>query len=356
VLIGATVAATGCGSSEPQASSSDRHSVTIAISTATLAPKEEVAVYSVGKAMGYFKREGLKVNIITTDGSTAAVQAVASGSADITPADAGSTLAAAAKGVPVEAVGGLVQHWPWRIAVPPSSTIHNAKDLKSKRIGVISLASGSAPYAKAFVDAAGLSASDVSLVPVGVGAQAESALTSGKVDALALYTQAYTVIENSGAQFRFLDNPPVFNGVRSLTWATRKQNVKQQPKTYGKFLRAAYESLLFSATNPRAAMNMGYKVLPQLLSGHNKQQRIDDDVRTLKTWIESATPKTGPPSSWKRFGYISDQSWKATEQFAQFSGQIKHPMPITKFYTDTLLKTANHFDHGKVIAAAKQAG
>ena len=64
---------------------------------------------------------------------------------------------------------------------------------------MISLASGSAPYARAYVKAAGLDpAKDVELLPVGVGAQAAAALNGGKVDVLALYTQAYAVIENSG--------------------------------------------------------------------------------------------------------------------------------------------------------------
>ncbi|GAA1165978.1 hypothetical protein GCM10009654_23610 [Streptomyces hebeiensis] len=124
-----------------------------------MAPKEEVATYAVGKAEGYLAEEKLNVDVINTDGSVAAVQAVASNSADIAPADAGAILAAREKGVPVRAIGGLVRNWPWRVAVQPGSEVRSPADLKGKKIGVISLASGSAIYARAYASDAGLVAS-----------------------------------------------------------------------------------------------------------------------------------------------------------------------------------------------------
>ena len=58
-----------------------------------IGPKEEVAVYAVAKELGYFDEEKLTVETINTDGSVAALQAVASGSGDLTAADTGSILA-----------------------------------------------------------------------------------------------------------------------------------------------------------------------------------------------------------------------------------------------------------------------
>lgn len=354
-LVAAVTAALagGCGANDSNQSTNE--SITIAISTAAPAPKEEVATYSVAKHLGYYKQEGIHVKTIYADGSTAAVQAVASGSADITPADAGSTLAAVGKGVPVKAVGGLVQQWPWRVAVPPNSPIHNGADLKGTKIGVISLASGSAPYARAFIDAAGLKPGrDVKLVPVGVGSQAKGALDSGKVDALALYTQAYQVIENSGMKFRYLENPERFDGIRSLTWATTDDNLEQRKPELSDFLRASYKALLFSAANPRAAMRMGYEEIPQLSQGKGKKDKLADDVRSLKAWLATATPDKKGPQSWGKWGNVSKTSWQKTQDFAVYAGQLKKPLPLSKVWTDSLLKSANNFDRDKVLTAAKK--
>ena len=126
----------GCGSDDEAGSSSENASgggdsgssspaeLTFVIASAVTSPKEEVAVVAVGQEMGYFEEENLTVDTVNADGSVAAVQAVAGGNGDITPADAGSILAGIQGNVPVKAVGGLVQNWPWQIATQPGSDDH----------------------------------------------------------------------------------------------------------------------------------------------------------------------------------------------------------------------------------------
>lgn len=354
-----TLLLAGCGSGSGggggDAGSEFSGKITFAIASAVTAPKEEVAIVAVGTKMGYFAEEGLTVDAINADGSVAAVQAVASGSADITPADAGSILAAVQNNVPVKAIGGLVQNWPWQIATLPDSPIRTGADLKGKRLGVISLASGSAPYARAFIRDAGLQPdTDVQLVPVGVGAQATAALTSGEVDALALYGQAYTVIELSGTQLRYLDNPPIFDGIRSLTFAVPQRALEQNREAYVRFLRAAYKSMLFSAANPRAAMQMGYEVFPQILAGADPASRIEADTKTLAKWLESATPREGQPSDWTFWGDISEEEWAKTQAYTKEAGQISSEIPLDRVWDPSLLEAANNFDAQQVLKQAAE--
>lgn len=328
--------------------------LTFAIASAVIGPKEEVAVVAVGQEMGYFEEEGLTIDTVNADGSVAAVQAVAGGNADITPADAGSVLAGIQGNVPITAVGGLVQNWPWRIATLPGSDISSPEDLEGRRIGVISLASGSAPYARAFVNEADLDpATDVELVPVGVGAQAAAALTGGDVDVLALYTQAYQVIEDSGTALEYLDNPDIFDGIRSLTFAVGNRALEENPDVYERFLRAAYKSLLFSAANPEAAMRMGYEVYPSILGGAAPESRLDADVSALTAWLETATPAEGEPADWSDWGAISEEQWEKTQEYTQFAGQIQEPLPLDRVWDDSLLEGANDFDAEAVLQQAE---
>ncbi|GAA1866637.1 ABC transporter substrate-binding protein [Pseudonocardia ailaonensis] len=348
------LAACGSGSSDQAApGAGGTKKITVAIAAAVLGPKEEVAVISVGKQMGYYAQEGIDVETINADGSVAAVQAVASGSADITPGDTGSLLAGVQKNVPITVIGGLVQNWPWQIATLPTSTIKSAADLKGKKVGVISLASGSAPFARAVIRSGGLEPDrDVELIPVGVGAQAAAAINSGAVDALALYGQAYTVLELSGTKLAYIPNTDQFQGIRSLSFAAASSKLTADKDLYGKFLRASYKALLFSAANPKAAMTMGYQVYPQILAGQTADQRITNDTASLTAWIKSATPATGQPADWKNWGAISDADWAKTQTYTQGAGQITAPIALNKVWDPSLLTEANNFDSAAVLAQA----
>jgi NitT/TauT family transport system substrate-binding protein len=330
--------------------------LTFTIASAVIGPKEEVAIVAVGKEQGFFQEENITVDTINADGSIAAIQAVASDSGDVTAADSGSILAAAEKRVPIRAIGGLVQNWPWVIAVQPGGPIKSGADLRGKRIGVISLASGSAPYARAFVRDAGLDPEkDVELLPVGVGAQAAAALNGGDVDALALYTQAYAVIESAGTKLEYLDNPAPFQGIRSLSFAVREKALEDDKDVYTRFLRAAYKSMLFSAANPEAAMKIGYKVFPQILGGQSEAQRLPTDTKSLEAWLKTATPASGTPDQFSDWGAISDQEWEKTQAYTQEAGQIKEPVDLAEVWDPSLLAEANNFDSKTVLDKAKNA-
>ncbi|MGB3413726.1 MAG: ABC transporter substrate-binding protein [Microbacteriaceae bacterium] len=325
--------------------------LTVATTAATFGIKEDVAIYAVGIQMGYYEEEGIKLNLVNADGSGTALQAVAAGSADISTPDAGTILASVEKGLPVAAIGGLVQNWPWRIAVPKDSPIKSGADLKGKKIGVISLASGSAPYARAFVDGNGLNPeTDVTLLPVGIGAQAAGALSSGEVDALALFTTEYVAIEQGGISYDYLDNPASMKGLRSLTFITSKDKLAKDKDVFERFLRASYKALVFSYTNPKAAVEMGFKQYPQL----SPNAKIEADIATIKDWISTATPVgVTDMSTVKNWGEIPAADWDVTQKFSMGAGQIKAPIDVSKFWDPSLLKEANNFDAAAVKKAAE---
>lgn len=357
VLAASLVLLSACGGSDDSSASDGGGDtdLTFVIASAVIGPKEEVAMYAVAQEMGYFEEEGLNVETVNSDGSVAAVQAVGTGQGDFTAADTGSILAAVEKNVPVTTIGGLVQNWPWEIATMPDSDIKGPEDLDGKKIGVISLASGSAPYARAFVKAGGLDPeSDVELLPVGVGAQAASALTSGQVDALALYTQAYSVIELSGTELAYLDNPPIFDGIRSLSFAVNSRAVAEDKETYEGLLRAGYKAMLFSAENPEAAMKIGYEVFPDILAGQSAESRLADDVANLEAWLATATPTTGSPSEWSDWGAIPDEDWQKTQEYTVEAGQIAGEVDLSTVWDDSLLAAANDFDAAAVIEQADE--
>lgn len=328
--------------------------VRIAVASATIQANNDVAINGVAKGLGYFAAEKITAINLLTGGSAAAVQAVGSGSADITGADLGSVMQAVEKGIKLKVVGSLVTNWPWRIAVLPGSGIKTGADLKGKKIGIISLASGSFPFAKAAVTGSGLEITDAEYIPVGLGAPAANALATGAVDALALYTAVYAQIESAGTALRYLANPASMVGVQSLVWVTTADFVEKNPQVIERFLRAAYKALTFSGTSPEKAMYIGYQQYDTLLAGSTKAVRIAPDTKALSIWLESAgVSKTGTTEGWpKAWGAISTQAWLRTQAYAQAAGSIKRAINIDDMWAPQFLAAANSFNRSTIIAQA----
>lgn len=326
--------------------------VTFVVAAAVLGQKEEVATFAVPQALGFFEEENLSVSFENADGSTAAIQAVASGSGDITAADLGSVYAAVDSGVPVVGLGGLVVNWPWRIGVPEGSDIAACEDLAGTRIGIISLASGSNPYARSFVESCGLNPdTDVQLLPVGVGAQAAAALQGGEIDSLALFTQAYSVLEQSGTALTYLDNPAEFDDLVSLTWAVSRDTLENEPEKIAAFLRAAYRGLTYSTADTGAAVELGYEQIPQLLADASAEERLEGDTALLSTWLET-TALEGDVADWSDFGYLDEGQLQATMEYAVSAGTVEAAFDPTEAFDDSLLEAANDFDVAEVVEQA----
>lgn len=370
LLVGVALVAAACGGGDeaaapapaptpaptdqaPAAPEVEPAEINLIIASSVSLPKEEVAIYAVPEALGFFADEKLTVNIEFANGGTAATQAVASGSGDITASGLNIGFSAAERDIPIKAVGALVINWPWRIATLPGSSLTDCSGLQGSTIGIISLTSGSYPYARAFVSECGLDPdADVNYVPTGVGAPAYAALESGQIDALALYTAAYAAIENTGIEFDYLENPEFFDPLVSISWLASTDLIENRPDVLERFLRAAYKGLLYSQANTEKAVLLGYEVLPGLLQGETADARLALDVNSLATWLASTAPE-GPVESWTSLGYLSTEQLYASMSLALTSGNISVAFPPEQAYDDSLLAAANDFDFAEIVALAR---
>lgn len=320
---------------------------------AQLTQQEEIPMYAVPKKLGYFAEEGLDVEYQGADGSVPALQALASGKAQIAVGDAQSIIQVANGGVPIKGWFVIVRNYPWAIGVLDNSPIKELKDLKGKTIGVISLGSAGYPYARTVVKSAGLNPDgDVQFVAVGVGAQAASALTSGKVDALALYGAAYATLENQGLKLRFLPQPEVVRGLFSITLASQESYIKEHADVLAKFGRAVAKGLLFSHINPEAAVKISWDVFPSLKPSSDLEGNLPKQVRVLRAWMDSAIYTSGDPGTWK-WGDSSVQAWDSLQDYFVQTGALKEKGPSDRYWFGGLIGDINKFDPAKVIAEAK---
>jgi len=155
---------------------------------------------TLAEQLGYFKAEGLEVEISDFSGGARALQAVVGGSADVVSGAYEHTINLQNKGQFFQ--GFVLQGRAPQIAMGVSTkTMPNYKsvaDLKGKKIGVTAPGSSTNMMANLVLSRAGLKASDVSFIGVGTSAGALTALRSGQIDAISNIDPVMTMLEQKG--------------------------------------------------------------------------------------------------------------------------------------------------------------
>jgi NitT/TauT family transport system substrate-binding protein len=155
---------------------------------------------TISEQLGYFKAEGLDVEISDFAGGSRALQALVGGSADVVSGAYEHTINMQSKNQFIQAF--VLQGRAPQIAMGVSSKAmpqyRTVADLKGKKIGVSAPGSSTNMLANLVLSRAGLKASDVSFVGVGLTAGALSALRSGQIDAIANTDPVMTMLEQKG--------------------------------------------------------------------------------------------------------------------------------------------------------------
>jgi NitT/TauT family transport system substrate-binding protein len=155
---------------------------------------------TVAEQLGYFKAEGLDVEIADVAGNMRALQALASGAADVVSGAYEHTLPLQGRNQFVQSF--VLQGRAPQIAVGVSTravpNFRSVAELRGRRIGVSAPGSSTNMVASLVLSRAGVKAGDVSYVGVGASAAALAALRSGQIDALSNTDPVMTMLEHKG--------------------------------------------------------------------------------------------------------------------------------------------------------------
>jgi sulfonate transport system substrate-binding protein len=185
----------------------------IAVTAAAQAPeKKKITIAVGGKSLfyylpltvaerkGFFKDEGLEVEIPDFPGGAKALQALVGGSADLVSGAYEHTINMAAKKQPIKAVVLQAKYSSIVLLLPKdkAAKYHGGKDLKGLKIGVTAPGSSTNMFVNNLLAKDGLKPTDVSIVGVGVGAGAVAAMEKGEIDALSNLDPVITQLESTG--------------------------------------------------------------------------------------------------------------------------------------------------------------
>ncbi len=155
---------------------------------------------TVAEQLGYFKAEGLDVQIVDFAGGSQALRAVVGGSADVVSGAFEHTVNMQAKGQRLRAfvLQGRAPQIVLAVNRKTMPQFKNVADLKGKKIGVTAPGSSTNIMANYVLAKAGLKPADVSFIGVGATNAAIAAIRQGTIDALAHLDPVITILERAG--------------------------------------------------------------------------------------------------------------------------------------------------------------
>ncbi len=157
---------------------------------------------TIAEQQGYFKEEGLNVKISDFAGGSVALRAVVGGSADVVSGAYEHTISLQAKKQYFQAfvAQGRLPQIAFGVATAKAGNVKSFKDLKGLKVGVSAPGSSTHNLVKQMLTLGGLDPNkDVSVIGVGLGATAISALKSGQVDAVSNTDPVMTKLELDNA-------------------------------------------------------------------------------------------------------------------------------------------------------------
>ena len=155
---------------------------------------------TIAEQLGYFKAQGLDVEISDFAGGARALQAVVGGSADVVSGAYEHTINLQSKGQFFQAfvLQGRAPAIALGVSTKTMAGYKTMADLKGKKIGVSAPGSSTNMMVNLLLSRAGLRAEDVSFIGVGTAAGALSAMRSGQIDAISNIDPVMTMLEQKG--------------------------------------------------------------------------------------------------------------------------------------------------------------
>jgi len=155
---------------------------------------------TVAERKGYFKDEGLDVEIPDFAGGAKALQALVGGSADMVSGAYEHTINMLAKKQPIKAVVLQAKFSSIVLLLPKdkAAKYRGPQDLKGLKVGVTAPGSSTNMFVNNILAKGGLKPTDVSVVGVGTSSGAFAAMDKGEIDALSNLDPVITQLETTG--------------------------------------------------------------------------------------------------------------------------------------------------------------
>lgn len=326
LLIAITMFFSLCGAEKTQAASLTKITVAVPHPSAITWIPLHVAI-----GEGYFKEEGLDVNVEAVDGSSQVLQVMSANKAQFGIPGAGPTLAARARGVDVVFIYNLYPKSLFGLVVKKDSSVAEASQLKGKVVGVGTADGSEVAFVRPIFNQAGLTeGKDYTFLPVGDGGMAAAAFERGDIVAYASSVGDSAIMTSKGLPLREI-TPEANLAYFGNGFVTLASFMKENPKVVEGVVRALTRAAKFCQDPANKA-----KVLQDAAKGNPME--AEDTVMAealLATVLERQTPLDLSPG----WGYQPAEGWNLWHVGLVESGALKAPLPnLEAAYTNDFIQ------------------
>lgn len=308
-------------------------------------------MFPAASRLGYFAEEGLDVKIHNIAGATSVIQTVLSGRIDIGAATPEPGFKSISQNEKLVFVYNYLRRPVGSVAVLADGPIKTLTDLRGKKIGAQTLASGNILLTNGLLKKVGVDpAKEVTYLSVGVGAQALQALRSGHVEALVLFDSLYAQMEMMGAKLRYIYGEGQ-DKLFSTQFVVKQDTIDNNPSIVAGFGRAVAKATVFARENPEACVRMMWQEFPtSRIAGMPEAEQLANDTAILVKRTEVLWPGEG--EKWGQYDAQSISSWA---DFVLEGGIIENKITnLDATYTNRFVDEYNKFDVNGVKKAAKE--
>ncbi len=284
--------------------------------------------------LGYFKDEGLDVEISDFAGGGKALQALMGGSADVVTGSYDHTVQMQAKGQPLVALVqlGRFPGFVLGIAAAKAANYHGPQDLKGMKIGITAPGSSTHFMAMLMLAQAGLKPDDASFVGIGASSSAYAAVKRGEIDAIVNADPVISLLESQHlikviADTRTLEgSKQVYGGaLPAAVLYAQPAFIEKNSRTVQALVNAFVRGLKWMQHNPAEAV---VKIMPEEYALGEKD--------TYAKAIKASLPMYSPDGRFAPEG--EEIAYKVLKQFDP--AVQKAAIDVSKTYTNTFVDKA----------------
>ena len=283
---------------------------------------------------GYFADEGLSVTTQAVNGSSAILQALAAGQADLGRPGPAPVIQANARGVEVTFLYNSLPRSSFGILVPDSSAIQSPEDLRGMNIGIGTADGAEVGFARAILNDYGMSEpADYTFIPVGDGGPATAGLQRGDIVAYVGSLADRAIITFRGMPMRDI-TPEKFDTLFGNGFAATTAYVNENPEIVEGFGRALVRATIFT----RDPANRD-RVLDHLEAANPQEIEDRGFANALLDAVLAKGLPHNPDNGW---GYNDPEHWQVWHDNLVASGDLPAALPdVSVVYSNAFVEAWN---------------
>lgn len=284
------------------------------------------SAYLLGVERGYYKDEGLDVQVLEGRGTTAGMQLVANKQDTFAVVDPPSLMLGVAQGMPIKTVLLLYQKSPNSVVSWGSANISQPKDLIGKTLVTLQ-GDTTTTMLYALLAKNNINRKDVKIFTADSGTRTQTFL-SKRADANSAFSNdSYLTLKAANPDIRYFMYADYGVNTMGDSIVANNETLKNSPDVVRGFVKATIRAYKESLADPEASVDALLKVAKT----QNRALEVSKIVATREL-------VNSPDTAIHGFGYSSKGEWQAVETLMfEYGGLTKKAPDVEAYYTNEFL-------------------